>query len=277
MDVEKDSKKGSTKEQYINTIKTYIVPTIALLFIGLVKLQSVGVLREVYLWLTGQPLYVENDTLGLFGVFTLVILDMLVGVIYVWVRNIGKVEEDEAYLEVEGSTAKDTTSKQRTLKVKESLQKAIDGDGVKRGFNYLWMSSMSSVMVAVLWSLVAFISLNLFEDMIIQNPTMYLALFMVMTVFRTLINAVIKTGVLAYTVNATVKESNILRALWFTTVNLLKIIWIEIRYIAFTALGLVFLLVGALGTHAIALEKRVERWETLVRNYERDRLYGTFR
>lgn len=256
---------GKSHEEYVYKVKRYILPSLVLLALMIGKLYFTGILESFIKWLTNTPIYMEQGSVGFIGTILMIVSDMFIGFIYVWVRNLRRKEEG---YEDTGEDKRDSVT------VKGALVMALRGDGFSRGYNYLWMSALSSIVLAVVWSLGITILVSIFNGLVVENPGRVLSLYVGLSMGRLALNGLIKTGVLAYTVHASVREGNILRAWSYTIKNLIPMVIVEVMFYLKLLLGLVCLGFGIFVAFPIALEKRDDRWSRLVYQYERDSMYS---
>lgn len=252
---------GNIKER----IQIYGIPSMVLITIAIVKLHLVGVFDTIYLYINKIPMNMENTAVEWWKIFIILMLDMAVGVVYVWIKSINESNQE-----------KDTKDKDR-VKNEQGDEDNIDthllDEGLKRGFNYIWMSGVSNILITVIWSLVLVIMSILFKSVMVIHPDTAITLSIVMGGLKLLITSIIKRGVLVYTVFSTYTEGNILRALKFSLVKVFRIIAIDIIYYMWVVLGILLAGIGIFITVPQALHNQTERWDGLMRDFERENMY----
>ena len=252
---------GNIKER----VHLYGIPSMMLITIAIVKLHLVGVFGTIYLYLDKAPMSMESPVIGWRKIFIILMLDMVVGVVYVWIKSINEsIQEKDAN---DGGSVKNIQGEEGNIGTH-----LID-DGLKRGFNYVWMSGLSSILITVIWTLVLVTLSILFKSVIIINPNIAITLSVLMMGLNLLITAIIKRGVLVYTVFSTYREGNILRALKFTLVNVFRITAIDIIYYMWVVIGILMAGIGIFITVPYAIHNRTERWSGLMRDFERENIY----
>lgn len=258
---------GNIKER----IHLYGIPSMVLITIAIVKLHLVGVFDTIYLYINKTPMNMENTVIEWWKIFIIIMLDMVVGIIYVWVKNINKDSE-----EVDNKGNESVESTPGDAPGEDNKETHLLDGGIKRGFNYLWMSGVSNILITILWSLVLVILSILFKSVMNIHPNTVATLSVLMGGLKLLITAIIKRGVLVYTVFSTHTEGNILRALKFSLVKVFRIIAIYIVFYSWVIIGLLLAGIGVIITVPQALHSQTKRWESLMRDFEREDMYSYF-
>lgn len=252
---------GNIKER----VHLYGIPSMVLITIAIVKLHLVGVFDTIYLYINKAPMSMENTIIDWRKIFIILMLDMAVGAVYVWIKSINETIQE-----------KDTKDKDRVKNVQGSEDNRdthLLDEGLKRGFNYIWMSGLSNILITVIWSLVLVTLSILFKSVMVIHPNTAITLSVLMGGLKLLITAIIKRGVLVYTVFSTYTEGNILRALKFSLVKVFRIIAIDTIYYMWVVIGILMAGVGIFITVPYAIHNRTERWEGLMRDFERENIY----
>ena len=252
---------GNIKER----VHLYGIPSMVLITIAIVKLHLVGVFGTIYLYLDKAPMSMENTVIDWRKIFILLMLDMVVGVVYVWVKGIHESNQEK--------DTKDGGSVKNIQGEEVTIDTHLLDDGLKRGFNYVWMGGLSSILITVIWSLVLVTLSILFKSVIIIHPSIAITLSVLMMGLNLLITAIIKRGVLVYTVFSTYTEGNILRALKFSLVKVFRLIAIDIIYYMWVVIGILMAGIGIFITVPYAVHNRTERWVGLMRDFERENIY----
>lgn len=252
---------GNIKER----IHLYGIPSMVLITIAIVKLNLVGVFGTIYLYLDKAPMSMENTVIDWRKIFILLMLDMVVGVVYVWIKSINEsIQEKDVN---DGGSVKNIQGEE------DNIDTHLLDEGLKRGFNYIWMSGVSNILITIIWSLVVVTLSILFKSVMIIHPNTAVTLSMVMGGLKLLITAIIKRGVLVYTVFSTYTEGNILRALKFSLVKVFRLIAIDIIYYMWVVIGMLLVGIGIFITVPQALHNQTERWSGLMRDFERENMY----
>ena len=252
---------GNIKER----VHLYGIPSMVLITIAIVKLHLVGVFGTIYLYLDKAPMSMENPAIDWRKIFILLMLDMVVGVVYVWVKSINESIQEKD--DNDGGSVKNIQGEE------DIIGTHLIDEGLKRGFNYAWMCVLSNILVTVIRSLVLVTLSILFKSVIINRPGIAITLSVLMMGLNLLITAIIKRGVLVYTVFSTYTEGNILRALKFTLVNVFRITAIDIIYYMWVVVGILMAGIGIFITVPYAIHNRTERWSGLMRDFERENIY----
>ena len=246
----------------MRTNKKYFVPSLLLIIVFIGKLYFADLLEPIYLALKGYPLYTGETGIQWWKMFGVIAMDMLVGIIYAWVKVRNSKEEED--------------NLEDRVTIEEEDEKEDEEVGiVERGFNYLWMGGVSTMIISILWSIVMVIVTSVIQPYVIMNPTISLTLFIVLTGMRVILSGIAKSGILAYVSHSEYRKSNVLQALKFTTKNIFRLVLVEIVYLLWVGVGILALGVGVFLTHPKAVEYKTEKWSKLVRDYEREELYGT--
>lgn len=252
---------GNIKER----VHLYGIPSMVLITIAIVKLHLVGVFGTIYLYLDKAPMSMENTVIDWRKIFILLMLDMVVGVVYVWIKSINEsIQEKDVN---DGGSVKNIQGEE------DNIDTHLLDEGLKRGFNYIWMSGVSNILITIIWSLVVVTLSILFKSVMIIHPNTAVTLSMVMGGLKLLITAIIKRGVLVYTVFSTYTEGNILRALKFSLVKVFRLIAIDIIYYMWVVIGMLLVGIGIFITVPQALHNQTERWSGLMRDFERENMY----
>lgn len=237
--------------------KTMGLPALALITIAVIKLHIVGFWNILYLLVTDTPIYMENGTMGWVQLFVLLMLDIAVGGVYVWARD-----------KHNGDNNKNTNNKTEDPKI------SVVDEGFNRGFNYIWMGGVTSIVVSLVWTLITVLVTGFFQEAIVSYPTTVLMLYTVLGSVHMVISGVIKRGILIYAVSATYSINNVFKAVHFAMSRVFKVVLIEGMYYVWVLIGLMLAGVGVFVTVPYALENKMSRWDKLVREYERDSVYA---
>lgn len=252
---------GNIKER----IHLYGIPSMVLITIAIVKLNLVGVFDTIYLYINKTPMSMENTVIEWWKIFIILMLDMAVGVVYVWIKSINE--------SIQEKDTKDGGSVKNIQGEEDNIDTHLLDEGLKRGFNYIWMSGVSNILITVIWSLVLVIMSIIFKSVMVIHPNTAITLSMVMGGLKLLITAIIKRGVLVYTVFSSYAEGNILRALKFSLVKVLRLIVIDIKYYMWVVIGILLVGIGVFITVPYAIHKQTERWAGLMWDFERENMY----
>lgn len=266
------------EQTFIGKTKRYMIPSIIIITIFLLKLYLTGTLSVIDVWVNDLPLYTEQPTMGIIETIALVLLDMVIGVTYVGARLLNTkradIKEEESEFEEDETVSEEDLVEEESetgledseyLTVSGSLKKSVSIKGLERGFNFLWISTANTIILTVLWSVVLGIMTVMLGGYMATNTEEVFSFFLAMNLLRVLVFYVFKIGVLAFTTHATIYEKSFLQALRFTVTKFFHIAWIEIVY---------FLQSALIVTNAWAIANKTEKWSKLTREYERSRLYG---
>ena len=270
------------KNTFIGRTKRFILPSMLLfLFLGL-NMWASGMFDVFEVWIKGLPIYTEQQESSVWVTGLVVFLNMFTGMVYTLTHILNTKKRDlgieESYvggrkdsdelkseeLKTEELKSEELYPTEEYLSVKDAVLYAINHGAGDNGFRYLWMSSVVTIVMSVIWALIGTFILTSYEEGILENASVSFVVYMVFSIIRLLITHTLKMGILAYTTRAVGEGGNFFKALQFTVSRFFTLLWLELVYYVSSLLII---------TNPSALGLKDKKWGDMVINFESESLY----
>lgn len=236
-----------------------------------------GMFDVFEVWIKGLPIYTEQQESSVWVTGLVVFLNMFTGMVYTLTHILNTKKRDlgieESYVEgrkdsdelkSEELKSEELYPTEEYLSVKDAVLYAINHGAGDNGFRYLWMSSVVTIVMSVIWALIGTFILTSYEEGILENASVSFVAYMVFSIIRLLITHTLKMGILAYTTRAVGEGGNFFKALQFTVSRFFTLLWLELVYYVSSLLII---------TNPSALGLKDKKWGDMVINFESESLY----